>query len=89
MIATEFITPFWFKQRQLQAEPIDEHRYRVTGPNFPECEVGIRKLENHKYEAFVRRADDPDSEVKAVWEFDNDWEAWEGAFELLRQEYVV
>jgi hypothetical protein len=84
----ELVTPTWFKQRQAKAEPAGENTYRLFGPNLPECFLSIRRGANGKWYGALRcEAEGPDIAVTEPV-FDQEYEAWEAAFELYR-EYVV
>jgi hypothetical protein len=83
------VLPSWFKQRQAKAELAGENTYRLFGPNLPECFLSIRRGANGKwYGALRMEADGPDVAVTdAVLE--RDYEAWEAAFELYREQVIV
>lgn len=85
----EFVTPFWFNQRQGQAEPAGTGTYRLTAPNMKEAFISIRRGENDRWSAALRAtADGPDLDETAA-EFDQPQDAWEAAFELYRRRYVT
>jgi hypothetical protein len=83
------VMPFWFPQRQGKAEPAGENSYRLFGPNLPEYFLSIRKGANGKWFAALRReADGPDAAVTEPT-FASEYEAWEAAFELYREQVIV
>jgi hypothetical protein len=85
----ELVTPTWFKQRQAKAEPGGENTYRLFGPNLPECFLSIRRGANGKWQGALRcEAEEPDIGVTEPV-FDQEYEAWEAAFELYRAYAVV
>ena len=88
-MATEPVTPSWFKQRQCKAEPAGDNVYRLTGPNLPEAFIAIRSGDGGRWAAaLTRAADGPDLEATPV-EFEKPWQAWEAAFELYRERFVT
>lgn len=85
----KLITPFWFNQRQLKAEAVGTNLYRVVGPNMPESFIGLRLLENNRYQGFLRaQQDGPDQAVTAD-DFATAFNAWEGTFELYRACMII
>jgi hypothetical protein len=83
------IVPSWFKGRQGKAEPAGEDVYRLTGPNLRECFIGLHRGENGLWAGFLRfTSEGPDAAVTEP-RFDTQYDAWEAAFELYRQQVVV
>jgi hypothetical protein len=83
------ILPFWFKQRQCNAEPVgDGYTLKVSGPNLAEAFIGIGACDN-RWRAFLRQSVDGPEAVATEAEFDNANDAWEAAFELYRTSTIV
>jgi hypothetical protein len=82
-------TPFWFDQRQLQAESVGEEFYRITGPNAPEMFLGVRKADNGNYQAYLRAEKDGADLATTDAELPTLYNAWEAAFELYRGQVIV
>jgi hypothetical protein len=81
--------PFWFKQRQGKAETAGDSLLRLTAPNMAEAFVGVRKDALGLWHPFLRQtADGPDLTPTDV-AFGTSREAWEAAFELHRERFVV
>lgn len=84
------IPPFWFKQRQCQAELAgDENTLKVTGPNLGEAFLRIDRGENGRWRAAMRRTADGPEVAATEPELDNPTDAWEAAFELYRTNVIV
>ncbi len=83
------IAPFWFKQRQCQAEPIAEDTLKVTGPNLGEAFLHINRGERNRWRAAMRRTADGPEVAATEPELDNATDAWEAAFELYRTHVIV
>jgi hypothetical protein len=82
--------PFWFKQRQLKAEPAgDDSILKVTGPNLGEAFVRIARSEDQRWLAAMRLTADGPDVAATESEFDNPTDAWEAAFELYRTHVIV
>jgi hypothetical protein len=82
------VTPFWFKQRQAKAEEAGPNLVRVSGPNLKEAFLGIRQ-EGGRWSAFLREsADGPDVHA-TLPTIDSAYAAWEAAFEIYREHFVV
>jgi hypothetical protein len=85
----EPILPFWFKQRQAQAEPAGPDTYRLTAPNLREAFISIRKDAEGRWGAALRlAAEGPDVAVTTT-AYDTPGDAWDAAFEMYRRELVV
>jgi hypothetical protein len=82
------ILPFWFKQRQCQAEPQGPHLLRVFGPNLGEAFLAIRQDQGRWAAALRRTADGPDIAASEA-ECPNEKEAWNAAFELYRTHVIT
>jgi hypothetical protein len=85
--------PFWMRQRQIVAEPVNEHTVRLTGPILPACEVTVQpggNAENASYLLRVEKVSDAGKEVlaEATSSLPRE-EAWQAAFELYRQQVIV
>ncbi len=84
------VVPFWFKQRQCQAEPAgSDEVLKVHGPNLGEAFIGIARGENNRWRAFLRPSADAAETAGTEPEFDNPSDAWEAAFELFRTGVIV
>jgi hypothetical protein len=82
--------PSWFKGRQGKAEEAGPHVLRLTGPNLNEWHVGIRRAENGRWLGFVRKSPDgPDTSALELGERATEYEAWEAAFELYRNQVII
>lgn len=83
------ITPFWFKQRQCQAEPQGgEHLLKVTGPNLSEAYLHIAPV-GASWQAGLRLAPDAADVRVTEPELPNAKAAWDAAFELYRLHAIV
>jgi hypothetical protein len=83
------VVPFWFKQRQCQAEPAGDNTLKVSGPNLGEAYIAIARGDNNRWRAAMRATADGPDVVGTEPEFDNPTEAWEVAFELFRTRVIV
>jgi hypothetical protein len=82
-------TPFWFKQRQCQAEPAgSDEVLKVTGPNLGEAYLRIFSEEAGWKAALRRTADGPDVATCDARE-PRPASAWEAAFELYRTHLIL
>jgi hypothetical protein len=86
----EPILPFWFKQRQCRAEPVDGSKMlKVGGPNLGEAYLYIQPLENQGWRAGLRLTPDG-ADVRTVeTDLSSPREAWDAAFELYRTQVIV
>jgi hypothetical protein len=82
------LLPFWFKQRQCQAEPQGDHLLKLTGPNLGEAYVYVR-VEGPCWRAGLRRSAEGPDEAVTEPELPSEREAWEAAFELYRTHLIV
>jgi hypothetical protein len=83
------ILPFWFRQRQIQAEPVGENALRLQGPNLPPCEVRIELGENGNWRGLVVRLDgEPQVIASGTAVEPHPQSAWQLAFELYRKSVV-
>jgi hypothetical protein len=84
--------PFWMKQRQVKAEPVNDNTLRIVAPQLPVYEIEVRPLGEY-WAAAVYQTPTEGAERKLVTEStspqDNKWHAWEAGFELYRQAVVV
>lgn len=81
--------PFWFKQRQCKAEPVEGTQLlKVSGPNLGEAYLHVRPEGNH-WRAGMKRAADGDDVATALSEKPSENAAWEAAFELYRTHLIV
>lgn len=89
MITETLITPYWFDQRQCKAEAAGEDFYCITAPNMRPSYVGVRRLDNGRFQGYFRHEQDgPDDAITEV-EFDTPYNAWEGTFELYREKMIL
>jgi len=83
------IIPFWFKQRQCKAEPVDDNTVKAAGPNLPEAYLHVSRGDNNRWRAALRQnAAGPDVLVSEA-EHPDVKTAWDAAFELYRTRYIV
>jgi hypothetical protein len=80
--------PYWFKQRQARSEDLGRGQWKITGPNLPEAVIGVRMLDNLKWQAFVRPAPDAPEIAQSEPILPTAREALAGAFELYRDRFV-
>jgi hypothetical protein len=82
------IPPFWFKQRQCNAEPAGEDTIKVSGPNLGEAYLHVRRDNAHWKASLRHSAEGPDVAVAdAAHASENS--AWDAAFELYREHVIV
>jgi hypothetical protein len=82
--------PSWFKGRQGKAEEVAPHLLRLTGPNLNEWYIGIRRSDSGRWVAFLRKsADGPDTAAMELDEDLSEYNAWEAAFELYRNQVII
>jgi hypothetical protein len=82
--------PFWFKQRQCKADPVDgAGLLKVSGPNLGEAYLGISQTEDLRWRAFLRAAAEGPEVAATEAEIENATDAWEAAFELYRTHVIV
>jgi hypothetical protein len=80
--------PSWFKGRQGQTEEVGPNVYKLTAPNVPPAYITIRRGDNGHYAAALRMSPDgPDVDASGP-KLDNEYEAWEQAFELYRDAVI-
>jgi hypothetical protein len=81
--------PFWFKQRQCQAEPVSgEHLLKLSGPNLDPAYIHIDR-EGERWRAGLRLTPDGPDVSATEAEIPDERKAWEAAFELYRNRFVV
>ncbi len=84
--------PFWVLQRQVKIEPVGEETLRLTAPNLPAYELGVKWSEVGWVGALSRP---PTGEGPRVLLAESDRPlpsaelAWDAAFELYRQHVIV
>ncbi|HYT87233.1 MAG TPA: hypothetical protein VEL76_00805 [Gemmataceae bacterium] len=83
------ILPSWFKQRQGKAEPAGTDTYRLYGPNLREAFLSVRRADNGQWSAALRYAADGPDAITTQPVLPTEYDAWEAAFELYREEVVV
>jgi hypothetical protein len=84
------ILPFWFKQRQCEAEPVEgEETLKLTGPNVREAFIAIRQEESGRWAASLRLAGDGEEVASTPPECESPQEAWMAAFELYRTHVLI
>jgi hypothetical protein len=81
--------PFWLKQRQGKTETAGETVLRLTAPNIPEAFVGIRQDGDGRWRPLLRETSDGTDFAPAELAYDTPVEAWEAAFELHREKYIL
>jgi hypothetical protein len=82
------LVPFWFKQRQCKAEPQDKHLLKVSGPNLGEAYIHIRP-EGERWRAGLRLSPDGEDVAATEAEIPDERKAWEVAFELYRNRFII
>jgi hypothetical protein len=83
-------TPSWFKQRQCKAEPADgASLLKVTGPNLGEAYLGVARMDNNRWRAFLLLAVGGPEVAATEPEIETPTDAWEAAFELYRTHFIV
>ena len=83
------ILPFWFKQRQCQAEPHGgDQTLKVSGPNLPEAYISVRN-DGGRWLGALRTQPDGPEVATAEAEEPTEKAAWNAAFELYRQHLIV
>jgi hypothetical protein len=80
--------PYWFKQRQAKSQDLGQGQWKITGPNLPEAVIGVRMLENLKWQAYVRSAVDSPEIAQSDPDLPTARDAVAGAFELYRDRFV-
>jgi hypothetical protein len=81
--------PFWFRQRQGKAEPIGEDRLRLSAPNMAEAFIGIEKNTDSQWLPVVRKTPDSENLVSTNTSYGSPQDAWDAAFEVYRETFVV
>lgn len=83
------IQPFWFKQRQCKAEPVEGRQMlKVSGPNLVEAFIHVRR-EDSRWKVGLRKSADGDDVATAESEKPSEHAAWDAAFELYRTHVIV
>jgi hypothetical protein len=86
----EPIPPFWFKQRQCKAEPLNGGTMlKVSGPNLGEAYLYIQPVEAQRWRAGLRSAPDAADLRTTEAEMRSPQQAWNAAFELYRLQAIV
>jgi hypothetical protein len=81
--------PFWFPLRQGKAEPAGPDTFKLTAPNLPPAFISIRRADNGRWAARLRREAEGEELAASPAEFPGPVEAWEAAFELYRTHVVI
>lgn len=82
--------PAWFKGRQGTAEEVAPGLVRAGGPNLRDWFVGLDRLPSGRWIAFLREtADGPDVAARELDPDLAEYEAWEAAFELYRNQVII
>jgi hypothetical protein len=82
--------PFWFKQRQCRAEPVDgERMLKVSGPNLGEAFLSVEQDKGGHWVAALRFAPEGEEAARTEAEIDSVQDAWRAAFELYRTHVIV
>jgi hypothetical protein len=83
------IPPFWFKQRQCKAAPVEgQPMLKLSGPNLGEAFIHVRQ-QGERWVAGFRRSADGADEATAESPRPGENAAWEAAFELYRTHVIV
>ncbi len=84
--------PFWLLQRQVKVEPVSDESLRLTAPNLPPFELGVKAGANGWLGVLYRLSTGEGDKVLLA-ETDpgmpGPQHAWEAAFELYRQHVIV
>jgi hypothetical protein len=81
--------PSWFKGRQGKADEAGPGVLRLTAPNLKEWFLGLRRLDDGHWHAFLRSTADGPDEAAVGLEAMPAWHAWEAAFEVYRNHVIV
>jgi len=81
--------PAWFKGRQGKAEEVGPRLLRLTAPNLKEWFIGLQRLDTGGWRAFLREAADGPDVAAVELEDVPEAEAWDGAFEMYRNDVIV
>jgi hypothetical protein len=83
------IVPAWFKGRQGKAEESAPGLLKLTAPNLREWYLGLRRLDDGHWQAFLR--DRPDGSDVSVIDLEPmpEYDAWEAAFEVYRNHVII
>jgi len=81
--------PFWFRQRQGKAESIGEDRLRLTAPNMAEAFIGVEKNADAQWRPVLHRTADGENLASTNTSYGSPQEAWDAAFEVYRETFVV
>jgi hypothetical protein len=83
------VVPTWFKGRQGKAEEAGPRMLKLAAPNLRDWYLGLRHLDDGRWQAFLREK--PDAPDAAVVEVDRspEYEAWEAAFEIYRNQVII
>jgi hypothetical protein len=84
------IFPFWFRQRQIQTELVNDHTVRLQGPNLPPCEIRIEPEEDGRnWRAVLLRLNgEPRVLASGQAAEPRPQSAWQLGFELYRKHVV-
>jgi hypothetical protein len=81
--------PFWFKQRQANAEVVAPGTWKLSGPNLPEAAITIRMTDEFRWQAaLLERVGGPELAI-SLPTIPTAREALQVAFELYRQRFVT
>jgi len=62
---------------------------RLTAPNLGEAFIAIRQAENGPWAGVLKRTTDGDDLAVTAPDYDNPGDAWQAAFELHREHFIV
>jgi hypothetical protein len=82
------IIPFWFKQRQCNAEPVGDRMLKLTGPNLAEAFIYIEPIDG-RWRVGLRKTADGADVLTAETDKPSAQAAWDAAFELYRGHLLV
>ena len=81
--------PSWFKGRQGKAEEAGPNTYKLTAPNVRDAFVSVRRADNGRYVAALRLEPDGPEVDRSTAALEDEYDAWELAFEMYRKLLIL
>jgi len=81
--------PSWFKGRQGKAEEAGPNTYKLTAPNVRDAFVSVRRADNGRYVASLRLEPDGPEVDRSTAALEDEYDAWELAFEMYRKLLIL
>ena len=81
--------PSWFKGRQGKAEEAGPNTYKLTAPNVRDAFVSVRRADNGRYVAALRLEPDGPEVEHSTAALEDEYDAWEQAFEMYRKRLIL